>query len=182
MDGSELDMDDNAGEGDSLEIIFKEIKDRLDKQFEQIETLTTRSAYLMGFASLVLASLITIRKNMGELDKYKVIALALAGAIYTMVLIFSFLSYRLRDYRRDPEPEPLRNNYIDRPSRETKRQLVSNFIDSIGHNKKIIMDRILYLKVAIIFLFILIAYLLFLLIIISPQPDHLNIAPWHHGR
>lgn len=153
----------------SLDLIYVEVKDRLDQQFKQIETITTRAGFITGFASLVLATLITIRKNMGELCNAEIILLGVAGVLYGLVLFFSYRAYGLKTYTRDPEPRPLRDGYLQKPEYETKRQILTQFIESFDHNTKIINERVKNLKRAIFSLFGLIIFLLALLFILTPE-------------
>ncbi len=65
---SEQDFGKEMHPVDSLDLIFQETKDRLRQQFQQIETITSRAAFLIGFSTIVLGSLVNIREGMGDLS------------------------------------------------------------------------------------------------------------------
>lgn len=153
----------------SLDLIFQEVKDRLDKQFEQIEQITSRAAFVMGFASLILGSLITIRKMMGQLSIIEIHLLGGVVVIYALVICFGYLSYRPRPYRRDPDPKALRTGYLDKPAHRTQRQVLNNFIESFEHNEAEIDKRLINLRNAMIVIVLLVVYLLTLLLFITPE-------------
>ena len=154
---------------ESLNLIFQEVKDRLNQQFDQIETITSRAAFVMGFASLVLSSLLSIRRAIGSITDCKIVYFVLAVILYVIVLVFAYLAYDLKAYRRDPEPAPLRDKYIDKSDHFTRRKVLSNFIQSFEQNKVMISKRLLFLRISIYSLFVLVLYLLFLLIFLNPQ-------------
>lgn len=125
----------------SLEIVYTEIKSRLDKQSEEIDTLNQRASVLLGFVTLLMSLLagFTTTVKVPDLPGDSLIPVLLtliAAILYIHILIFAYLGYKIQTYRRDPEPRPLRDGYLIKNEETTKRQVISNFIDSYETNAK----------------------------------------------
>lgn len=57
------------------------------------------------------------------------------------------------EYRRDPEPRPLRDFYLNQEERLTKRRLVSNLIASYEFNAPLLKNKAYNIRMAARFLF-----------------------------
>jgi len=151
----------------SLVVVFSEIKSRLDKQFEQIESLNQRASVIMGFVTLLISLLtgFAVTADVKFLPKNPallIILMMIAMVLYLHIIIFAFLGYRAQTYRRDPEPRPLRDGYLFKEMQETKRTVASNFIESYEFNKKTIDRKVWMINVALILFIIEMIYIVIL--------------------
>ena len=69
----------------------------------------------MGFASLVLSSLFSIRRAIGSITDCKIVYFVLAVILYVIVLVFAYLAYDLKAYRRDPNQRRSETNTLTSP-------------------------------------------------------------------
>lgn len=139
----------------SLDVVFTEVRSRLDKQFEQIESLNQRAGLLIGFVTLIMSLLAGFTTAVKAKDlpvnmALPVILILISTILYIHIIIFAYLAHRIQTYRRDPEPRPLRDNYLSKDLEATKRTVMSNFIESYEENKKVINKKVQALNKAFI--------------------------------
>lgn len=81
------------------------------------------------------------------------LVLLLAGTLfYAFTMCFAFRGYWLRNFRRDPEPGPLRDLYLFQTPDFTKRRLTANRVQSFELNSQLIESKVWNIKTAIILL------------------------------
>jgi hypothetical protein len=73
---------------------------------------------------------------------------SLGALLYVVTMVFAFRAYAVVSYRRDPEPRPLRDNYLFEDPDFTKRRLVSNLIDSFEFNAEILRTKAYSVRMA----------------------------------
>ena len=66
----------------------------------------------------------------------------------------SFFAYKVKSYRRDPEPRALTINYLREDDKKVKKKLIDNFIQSYEDNKNRIEKKVKCINYSLIFLFI----------------------------
>ncbi len=130
----------------SLDLIYGEAKERLAVQLAQVEALDAKAAAVFGLPNLVITVAAAIRFS-GErtvASNAVFLPLFVIGAfLYVVTMYFAFTAYRVVRFRRDPEPRPLRDFYLDEDPLVTKRRLLSNLIDSYEFNASL-LDRKAY--------------------------------------
>ncbi len=138
----------------SLEIVYAEIKDRLDLQLHQVDTLDTKAGTVLTVASVVmtLGAGLPVAASSEDIDMVPLI-LILAGTLcYASAMFFGFRGYWLRNFRRDPEPGPLRDRYLLQAPDFTRRRIIANMIQSFEVNQPLIESKVWNIKVGILLL------------------------------
>lgn len=131
-------------EPQSLEIVFAEVKDRLNAQSDQIRALDEKAGLVLSSSSLIITIGTGLRTAFGksvpgEATLSSICSFALfflAGVLYLLTMIFAIRAYSLLRYRRDPEPRPLRQHYILEKPTFTKSKILANMIQSFEENQK----------------------------------------------
>ncbi|MFH1787914.1 MAG: hypothetical protein ABH834_00865 [Candidatus Altiarchaeota archaeon] len=134
-------------EKESRDLIFSEIKDRLNFQCSSIDALDTKTSIVLGFIGVILGVLYSSD------TAYNMVSLSgLSLILFSLVL--SILAFRTEGYRRDPEPRPFRDDYLSKTENEVRQQLMENWIESFESNKKKISRKAKFINIALILLFL----------------------------
>jgi hypothetical protein len=138
----------------SLDIIFSEVSRRLDVQLSQVDTLDAKAGTVISVASVVmtLGAGLPIASSNSGIDTVPLILLVAGAVVYVAVMFFGFRGYWLRNFRRDPEPGPLRDRYLFQPADITKRRIIANMVQSFETNTPLIESKVWNIKVAILLL------------------------------
>jgi hypothetical protein len=99
---------------ETLELIYNEVKDRLNTQFQSLDGLNTTASVIIGFVGVIIGI---------SLQLYSQSNSYLFGSCMTLFLIsifFSLSAYKIKSYRRDPEPRPLRDKYLTTNDKKVK--------------------------------------------------------------
>lgn len=75
-------------------------------------------------------------------------------ALFIISVLFSFSAYRVKRYRKDPEPRSLREKYLMEDYKTVKRQVIDNFIVSFEYNKIKVEHKVRYINCSLTFLFV----------------------------
>ncbi|MDP2674200.1 MAG: hypothetical protein Q8Q00_04740 [Dehalococcoidia bacterium] len=147
-------MSANQPHPPSLDVVYQEVKERLDIQLHQVDTLDAKAGTVLSVASLVMTIAAGLQATVGREDLHGwPLILLLAGALfYAFAMLFAFRGYWLRNFRRDPEPKPLRDLYLFQAPDFTKRRLTANRIQSFELNSQLIESKVWNIKAAIILL------------------------------
>jgi hypothetical protein len=138
-----------------LDLVYSEVKERLNLQFEQVEALDTKAAFVVSTASVVVSIAISLpAASYSRLDASTLVIFGAGVAYYSYAMFAGVRAYLVRTYRRDPEPEPLRDGYLATAPEKTKQQLIENLIDSFNENKEIIRLKAFDVTAAMIFLMV----------------------------
>lgn len=137
----------------SLELVYTEVKDRLDVQLRQIDALDSKSATLLFIASIVIGVGAAAQAAVVGLVR-ELLPLALFSVpivFYMVTVLLAIRSWVRRPYFRDPEPRPLRDYYTAEPYQFTKRRLVTHFISSYEWNTIVMKKKVKELRYAVWF-------------------------------
>ncbi|MFQ5879640.1 MAG: hypothetical protein ACE5IZ_05665 [Dehalococcoidia bacterium] len=140
----------------SLDLVFNEVKERISVQLGQIEALDHKAGTLLGLSSVVITIAAGLRFVEGEgASKVAFLTLFSLGALfYAITIFFAFRGYWVVEYRRDPEPRPLRDFYLSQEEELTKRRLLSNMIASYEFNVPLLRNKAYNIRMAARFLFV----------------------------
>ena len=133
---------------ETLELVYNEVKDRLNTQFQSSDGLSTKASVIIGFVGVMIGI---------SLQLYSQSNSYLFGSSMTLLMISIFLSfsaYKVKSYRRDPEPRALTVGYLMEDGKTVKKQLIDNFIVSYEDNKTKIEGKVKYINYSLILLFI----------------------------
>ena len=75
-------------------------------------------------------------------------------SLFLISIFFSFSAYKVKSYRRDPEPSALTEKYLREDDKEVKKQLIDNFIESFEENNTKIEEKGEYINYSLILLFV----------------------------
>jgi hypothetical protein len=123
-------MSEDSYPSETLELIHNEVKDRLNTQFQSLDGLNTKASVIIGFVGVII------------------------GISLQLSIFFSFSAYKIKSYRRDPEPRALTEKYLMEDDKTVKKQLIDNFIASFEENKTNIEEKGKYINYSLILLFV----------------------------
>jgi len=137
----------------SMELIYAEVKDRLDVQLRQVDSMDSKSGTLLFIASVVIgmgaaaqAALIgTVKESL------PLVLFSIPILFYVVCVLLTIRSWVRRPYFRDPEPRPLRDYYLAESYQFTKRRIMSHFISSYEWNAAVIKKKVNELRYAVWF-------------------------------
>jgi len=140
--------EDNYPHEKTLDLVYNEVKDALNMQFQSVEGLNTKASIIIGFVGVIIGISLNLYSDENP-HLFIGSMLLLLGAAF-----LSFFAYKVEGYRRDPEPRALTVNYLRVDDKMVKKQLIDNFIASFEDNKTKIEEKVKYINYSIIFLFI----------------------------
>ena len=138
----------------TLDLIYNEVKDALNMQFQSIEGLNTKASVIIGFVGVIIGI---------SLQLYSQSNSYLFGSCMTLFMIsifFSFSAYKVKSYRIDPAPRALTAKYLMEDDKTVKKQLIDNFIVSFEDNKTKIEEKVKYINYSLILLFVGLIFLI----------------------
>ena len=114
----------------STDIIFQEVKEKLNEQLSSIDQISNKFNFTIAFDGLVIAGI--IQGFAGKSD----VSWLIRGSVVALLssALFSGLGLLLRKYRRDPDPVKLTEKYLDKDAEETKKALIGNYTESYNKN------------------------------------------------
>jgi len=141
-------MNEDSYPTETLELIYNEVKDALNTQFQSVEGLNTKASMIIGFVGVIIG--ISLKVYSDEKPHLFIESMLLfLGAAF-----LSFSAYKVEGYRRDPEPRALTVNYLREDDKKVKKQLIDNFIQSYEDNRNRIEKKSKYINYSLILLFI----------------------------
>lgn len=141
-------MNEDDYPSETLELVYNEVKDALNTQIQSLDGLNTKASVIVGFVGVIIGI---------SLNLYSYSNSYLFGSCMTLFLtsiFFTLRAYRVKSYRRDPEPRTLTEKYLRGGDKKVKKQLIDNFIQSFEDNKTKIEKKVKYINYSIILLFI----------------------------
>jgi hypothetical protein len=126
----------------SHEVVYGEIKSRLDAQRSNIGDLNTKANALIGFGGAILAILLGTQASWLALSEIPKTLAVLGGTLLIFSVVFAYRGYNLQSYRADPEPRSLAERYRYKPISETREMLMANLVDGFEFNEKVIKTRV----------------------------------------
>lgn len=137
----------------SIDIVYTEVKDRLEIQLRQIDSLDGKNGAILFISSIVIgvgaaaqAALIGLTENILVLTFFSIPIL-----FYLATMFFALRGWIVRPYFRDPEPRPLRDYYLSKQSQFTKRRIITHFISSYEWNTMVIKNKVRELRLSMWF-------------------------------
>jgi hypothetical protein len=137
--------------------VYEEIRERIAVQLDQANHLDSKAGNLLAFSSIVLTVAAGLRFAFDEVDASRIVFivfLSVGALLYVITMFFAFRAYAVVTYRRDPEPRPLRDNYLFEDPEFTKRRLISNLIESFEFNADILRAKAYEVRMASRYLFL----------------------------
>lgn len=163
----ELPEDGAEAEPASLDVVYTEVKDRLDVQLRQIDSLDSKAGSILFIASIVLgigaaaqSAIVGRIISVSALLTFSIPFLFFMGSA-----IFAARGWVGRPYFRDPEPRPLRDHYLSLGRDFTRRRLLTHFIASYEWNSQTIRRKVVDLRIALLFLLLEIGFLAVVLLV-----------------
>jgi len=132
----------------SLDVVYSEIKDKLDVQLRQIESLDNKVGNILFIASIVIGIGAAAQAAiLGNIDNAWVLLLFSIPIIFYLLTVFTSLhSWVVKTYFRDPKPRPLRDEYLFQQQEFTKRRLITHFISTYEWNAAILKKKVRELR------------------------------------
>ena len=133
---------------ETLELVYNEVKDALNMQFQLMEGLNTKASVIVGFVGVIIG--ISLNLYSGENTH-----LFIESMLFFLGAAFlSFSAYKVESYRRDLEPRKITEKYLREDDKKVKKQLIDNFIQSYKDNEIKIEKKAKYINYSFILLFI----------------------------
>ena len=133
---------------ETLELIYNEVKDRLNTQFQSLDGLNTKASVIIGFVGVIIGISLQLYS---QSNSY---LFGLCMSLFMISIFFSFSAYKGKRYRKDPEPRALTVEYLMEDDKTVKKQLIDNFIASFEENKNNIEEKVKYINYSLILLFV----------------------------
>ena len=133
---------------ETLELVYNEVKDALNTQIRSLDGLNTKASVIVGFIGVIIG----ISLNLYQYSNSYLFVLCMTLFLSSIFLTLS--AYKVKSYRRDPEPETLTIKYLRDDYKTVKKQLIDNFIQSFKENEIKIEVKVNYINYSLILLFI----------------------------
>ncbi|MDI6886542.1 MAG: hypothetical protein QMD22_09450 [archaeon] len=114
---------------ETLELIYNEVKDVLNAQFQSIDSLDTKAGIIIGFVGVIIGISLNLYSHSNS------ILFCSCMTLFLTSIFLSFSAYKVKSYRRDPEPRKLTEKYLREDDKKVRKQLTDNFIQSFEDNK-----------------------------------------------
>ena len=141
-------MNEDTYPPETLELIYNEVKDALNMQFQSLDGLNTKASIIIGFVGVIIGISLNLYSDENPHLFIESMLLFLGAAF------LSFFAYKVEGYRRDPEPRKLTEKYLREDDKKVKKQLIDNFIQSYEDNEIKIEKKVKYINYSLILLFI----------------------------
>ena len=158
----------NLKDENSLSLIYTSVKETIEFQQVQRNSLENKANALSAFAGGMFALLMGARETLILLSEISRVLMLVSIVLFFLSVILNTIVTWVRNYRYDPDPETLSKFYLELSEQETKLQLISNLIGSWKKNKAILERNAVWLRISFISQalgFILLGVVLFLVII-----------------
>lgn len=141
-------MNEDTYPPETLEIIYNEVKEALNTQFQSIDSLDTKASVIMGFVGVIIGISLNLYSD-------KNLLLFVGGMLLFLGAAFlSSYAYMVKGYRKDPEPRGLTEKYLRENDKKVRKQLIDNYIQSFEHNKNEIEKKAKYINYSLALMFI----------------------------
>ncbi len=138
----------------SLDIVYAETKDKLDIQIRQVDSLDNKTGNILFVASIVIGVGAAAQAALiGQVSDAWVLLLFSIPIVFYLLTVFTALrGWIVKPYFRDPEPRPLRDEYLFEKEEFTKRRLIAHFISTFEWNTHILKQKVRELRLSTWFL------------------------------
>lgn len=132
----------------SLDIVYSEVKEKLDIQLRQVDSLDSKTGNILFISSIVLgigaaAQAALIGK---DTNAWVLLLFSVPIILYLLTVMTALRSWIVKPYFRDPEPRPLRDAYIFEQPEFTKRRLIAQFISAYEWNSNVMKKKVQELR------------------------------------
>ena len=141
-------MSEDSYPSETLDLVYNEVKDALNMQFQSMDGLNTKASVIIGFVGVIIGISLQLYS---QSNSY---LFGLCMTLFMISIFFSFSAYKIKSYRRDPEPRALTVDYLMEDDKTVKKQLIDNFIESFEENKTNIEEKVKYINYSLILLFV----------------------------
>lgn len=91
-------MEQNDMDKKSIDMIYNEVRDKLDLQIISIDNLDTKSSIIIGFIGVMMGVIIGLGKSLS----YSIYPFHFCSLLLLLIsVVFAFLAYLPKEYRRD---------------------------------------------------------------------------------
>lgn len=138
----------------SLDIVYAEIKDKLDIQIRQVDSLDNKTGNILFVASIVIGVGAAAQAALISMVANPVVLLLFSIPIifYLLTILTAVRSWIVKPYFRDPEPRPLRDEYLFEKEQFTRRRLIAHFISTYEWNAAVLQKKVFELRLSTWFL------------------------------
>ena len=155
-----VNTNDNSKNSDK--IIFEEIKEKNEDQFDSIKTIDNKTGIIIALVGVLTIGL--LNSNLLEINFYFTLSII---ALFSLSILFAFLCFIVKSYHRDPDPSNLIEEYKDKLESVTRGQLIRNYACCYCKNVNSIRSKKYLLNISIIIVSISIVFILTLLLIVK---------------
>jgi hypothetical protein len=139
-----------SAEPRSINVVYAEVKERLEVQLRQIEALDLKTGQILFVAGITLgiAAAAQAVAMVAVDNRWLALFFSLPVLFYFGCMYFALRGWVIREFFRDPEPRPLRDHYLFESPDFTKRRLIAHFISSYEWNKSKINKKVHNVRIA----------------------------------
>jgi hypothetical protein len=128
----------------ALKLIYDEVADALEKQFEQIESLNARSQQLIGFAAIAVGILIGLRPPArGELS---VTLFSIALFVFAVIAAAGLRAWALQGWRADPDARTLWEKDRLHSEEWLRHQIILNRLEAVDANATAVAVKLFWVR------------------------------------
>ena len=175
----------------SLDLAFDLAKEQIAGQMNQVDALDTKANFILGSATTLLAAALVLQAVILTVQKSPPVQpttptspllqpaycslittkplvlspLVMLLIVYLILMIISFMAYRLRGYQQTPDPETIYRKYLTEDATKTKAFIFRTMVTVYQENKKTINRKVLWVSTAFIALGIEVATLVLVLFV-----------------
>jgi hypothetical protein len=149
-DRDEVEEAPGSAEPRSLDVVYTEVKDRLEVQLRQIEALDVKTGQILFVAGITLgiAAAAQAVAMVAVDNRWIALFFSLPVLFYFGCMYYALKGWVIREFFRDPEPRPLRDHYLFESPEFTKRRLITHFISSYEWNQGNIKKKVYNVRIA----------------------------------
>ena len=133
-----------------ISLIYSTIKESVESQHTQRNSLETKANALSAFAGGMFALLMGTKDILFQLSRIGKNLILLSILLFFLSVILNTIVMWVRHYRYDPNPEMLAKHYLKASEQEIKFQLISNLVGSWKNNTIILERNAAFLRVSFI--------------------------------
>jgi hypothetical protein len=131
----------------SLLLVEETVAKQLDNQADHIDSLDTKAGILFGFLAVTLGSAAGSKDFFEAAGRYNALKVATLAVLAGFLL--SIAAFTVRQYRRDPSPRALREQYPNQPEDVTRFALADAYVDSFEANQARIDQKVTLLQLTL---------------------------------
>jgi hypothetical protein len=138
-----------AGISDSIELVFSEVRSKLEAQERNLDSLDQKATILVGFMGVILTVLLGLRAHHVSAPTKYCWAAATVMVVATLLLLVRALW--IKDWHLPPKPDALKA-YVAEPKRCTLGVLTDSMSKAYETNRKVLAAKVICIKLAYVLL------------------------------